>query len=100
MKKLVINEKYLLEVEKKSCKKEHPEIFEKFKNDEEFWKRNLGIPEIDLINYQICNTSSFRYSLHEIVKYCFEDNKNLHNSISNKNFTGLILAGIIDVVEE
>lgn len=58
--------------------------------------------EIDLVNYQLCNISGFRYNLHNIVDIDNEavDKEIIHNEISNNNFTRLILKGILEVVED
>ena len=100
MKKLKINEEYLIKCVKEECKETNPEIYEEEKDNESFWHCNLGEYKIDIINYKICRTNEFRYKLHQIVKYFFKNDEKLQNEISNKNFTTLILAGVIDVIEE
>lgn len=100
MRKMKINKDYLIKMEKEKCKKSNIEIYEKYKNDNNFWLKAIGDNEIDLLTYQVCNYAYFRYLLHEIVKYCFNDNEKLQKEISNKNLTSLIFLEILEVENE
>lgn len=78
-------------------------ISKKYWNNEELKKR-LGIVEgyvfceIDLQNYLFSDISRFRKFIHTIVDYELpqNDNKDLHNMISNNDFTLAILLGIVE----
>lgn len=92
MKKLKISKKYL-------------EKFEKW-NDLGYGLGKIGYYEtdleIDLISLKLCNTSCFRKILHTIIDIDdnFKNKQQIHTEISNKDFTSLILIGVLEVIEE
>ena len=91
MRKLRINEKYLKE-------------FEKWNDPDNFGYGEISYTdsdlEIDIYTNKICNTSCFRKILHKIVELCFNNNEVTQKEITDKNYTNLILVGVLDVIEE
>lgn len=57
--------------------------------------------EIDYFNYNICHTSKFRKILHCIVDACdnIKNKDEMHEKISNKNFTDLLFLDILEMRE-
>ena len=55
--------------------------------------------EIDVITNRICNTSCFRKILHKIIELCFENDMNIQKEISEKNYTNLLLIGVLHVID-
>ena len=90
MLKLRISEKYLKE-------------FEKWNDPENMGYGEISYLdsdlEIDIITNRICNTSCFRKILHKIIELCFENDMNIQKEISEKNYTNLILIGVLHVID-
>ena len=90
MLKLRISEKYLKE-------------FEKWNDSENMGYGEISYLdsdlEIDVITNKIGDTSCFRKILHKIIELCFENNKTIQKEISEKNYTNLLLIGVLHVID-
>lgn len=80
-------------------------IADKYQNNEDL-KKSLNIAigyissEINFVNYCYSDIRRFRKILHTIIDYEYPklDNINIHQQISDNNFTIPILLGIVEVV--
>lgn len=91
MLKLRISEKYLKE-------------FEKWNDPENMGYGKISYLdsdlEIDVITNRICDTLCFRIILHKIIELCFENNMNIQKEISEKNYTNLLLIGVLHLIDK